>query len=217
MSNRRDFLRKSLIGAAAVAVPGTIMNEVKASDLVNRDVFKPLPVSCLSYSFNGLVGQGMMDIFHYFETCRYRYGLDAADLWNGMIKSTEDDFINKVHRALQERQLVVPNIAADGAHLISGGENRNSLEDRAKLEAIQDKYMDICKKWGVGFLRLDAGPVWGTNVEPFEEWPAAEFDYLVKRYRELAQRAYDNGFRRYTGRFRNANLLFQTLLPTAPT
>ena len=72
MSNRRDFLRKTFIGAAAVAVPGTIIHDANASDFVNRIAFKPLPVSCLSYSFHGLVGQGMMDIFHYFETCRYR-------------------------------------------------------------------------------------------------------------------------------------------------
>ena len=196
MSNRRDFLQKSLLGMAAVAVPGSLVNEAKANDLVNRDVFKPLPVSCLSYSFNGLVREGMMDIFHYLETCRFRYNLDAADLWVGMITSTEDDFINKVHRALQERQLVVPNIACDGAHLIS--ETRSdSPEDRARLRAIQDRYMQICKKWGVGFLRLDAGPMPGGEITNTirEPWKPEDFDYLVKRYRELAQYAYDNGFK----------------------
>jgi len=197
MSNRRDFLKKSLLGtAAAVAVPGMINNEAMASDLVNRNVFKPLPVSCLSYSFNGLVREGMMDIFHYFETCRFRYGLDAADLWNGMIKSTDDTFINKVHRALQERQLVVPNIAADGAHLISDPAS-DKPEERARLRAIQDTYMQICKKLGVGFLRLDAGPMPGGYVTNniTEAWKPEDFDYLVKRYKELAQFAYDNGFK----------------------
>ena len=197
MSNRRDFLRKSLFGTAAVvAAPGGFSNEAKASDLVNRNVFKPLPVSCLSYSFNGLVREGMMDIFHYFETCRYRYGLDAADLWNGMFTSTDDDFINKVHRALQERQLVVPNIAADGAHLIDSPAN-DKPEGRAKLRALQDRLLQISKKLGVGFLRLDAGPMPGGSVTNNirEPWAPADFDYLVKRYKELAQFAYDNGFK----------------------
>jgi len=196
MSNRRDFLRTSLFGAAVVAAPVTLTNKAHASDLVNRSVFKPLPVSCLSYSFNGLVGQGMMDIFHYFETCRYRYGLDAADLWNGMITDTGDDFINKVHRALEERQLVVPNIAADGAHLISSPDN-DTPEDRARLRAIQDRYIEICKKLGVGFLRCDAGPMpggyVGNNIR--DPWKPEDFDYLVKRYKELAQKAYDYGFK----------------------
>ena len=196
MSNRRDFLRKSLLGAAAVAVPGAITNDVYASDLVNRNAFKPLPLSCLSYSFNGLVREGMMDIFGYFETCRYRFGLDAADLWNGMFKSTDDAYINKVHRALEERQLVVPNIAADGCHLISSP-SEDSPEDRARLRNLQDTYLKICKKLGVGFLRLDAGPMPGgyvtNNIR--DTWKAEDFDYLVKRYRELAQYAYDNGFK----------------------
>ena len=196
MSNRRDFLRKTLIGTAAVTVPGAITCNAKASDLVNRNVFKSLPVSCLSYSFNGLVREGMMDIFHYFETCKYRFGLDAADLWNGMITSTDDAFINKVHRALQERQLVVPNIAADGAHLI-GAPDSDTPDDRARLREIQDKYMEISKKLGVGFLRLDAGPMPGGYVTNSirEEWKPQDFDYLVKRYRELAQKAHDYGFK----------------------
>lgn len=196
MSNRRDFLRKTFIGAAAIAVPGAITNEAFASDLVNRSVFKSLPVSCLSYSFNGLVREGMMDIFHYFETCRYRFNIDAADLWNGMIARPDDDaYIEKVYRALQERQLVVPNIACDGGQLISAP-NRDSPEDRAKLRSIQDRYMEICKKWGVGFIRFDANLPGGDVTNNIRDpWPAADFDYLVKRYKELAQKAYDWGFK----------------------
>jgi sugar phosphate isomerase/epimerase len=196
MSNRRDFLQKSLLGIAAVAVPGALASEARATELVNRNVFKPMPVSCLSYSFHGLVSEGMMDIFHYLETCRYRYNLDAADLWNGMITSTDDAFINKVYRALQERQLVVPNIACDGGHLISDA-SKDSPEDRARLRGIHDRYLEICKKWGVGFLRLDAGPMPGGQITNSirEDWNPADFDYLVKRYRELAQYAYDNGFK----------------------
>ena len=190
MSNRRDFLRKTFIGAAAVTVPGTITNEVQASDLVNRKAFKPIPLSCLSYSFNGLVREGMMDIFHYFETCRYRYGLDAADLWNGMFTSTDDNFINKVHRALEERQLVVPNIAVDEGHILASGN-----EDQAKLFATQDRYMQIAKRLGVGFVRFDAGPYMSNGRKEADGWTNQEFDFIVKRYKELSQLAYDNGFR----------------------
>ena len=204
MSTRRDFLRKTLAGAAvaatgataAAATVPTIASDGARNEFVNRSAFKPLPVSCLSYSFHGLVGEGMMDIFHYFETCRFRYGIDAADLWNGMIKDANDDaYINKIHRALQERQLVVPSIAADGAHLISS-RNRDSPENRAQLRANQDRYMDIAKKLGAGFLRFDAGPLAGGGLtnNTREMWSPEDFDYLVKRYRELAQKAYDWGF-----------------------
>jgi len=199
MSNRRDFLRKTLVGAAAITVPGAFSDKALAIDLVNRESAygKPLPLSCLSYSFNVLVREGMMDIFGYLETCRYRYGLDAADLWVGMVRpAIEDDgFVDKVHRALQERQLVIPNIACDGAHLISRPD-RDTPEDRAQLRTIQDRWMQVCKKWGVGFLRLDAGPLPGGDITNTitDPWKNEDFDYLVKRYRELAQFAYDNGF-----------------------
>ena len=197
MFTRRNFLRSTFMGAAVVAAPGTLMNQAYASDLVNRKVFKPLPVSCLSYSFHGLAGEGMMDIFGFLETCRYRYDLEAADLWNGMIAKPDDDgYIQKVFRALEERQLVVPNIAADGAHLISAP-NNDTPDDRARLRAIQDRYIEICKKWGVGFLRLDAGPLPGGEVTNNirDPWKPEDFDYLVKRYKELAQKAYDYGFK----------------------
>jgi len=191
MSNRREFLRKSFLGAAAVATVPALTNEAKASDeLVNRKAFKSMPVSCLSYSFHGLVGEGMMDIFHYFETCRYRYGLDAADLWNGMFTSTDDAFINKVFRALQERQLVVPNIAVDEGHILAAGDN-----DPAKLRATQDRYLQIAKRLGAGFVRFDAGPYMLNNRKEADGWTNQEFDFLVKRYKELSQFAYDNGFR----------------------
>jgi len=191
MSNRREFLCKSFLGAAAVATVPALTSEAKASDeLVNRKVFKSMPVSCLSYSFHGLVGEGMMDIFHYFETCRYRYGLDAADLWNGMFTSTDDAFINKVFRALQERQLVVPNIAVDEGHILAAGDN-----DPAKLRATQDRYLQIAKRLGAGFVRFDAGPYMLNNRKEADGWTNQEFDFLVKRYRELSQFAYDNGFR----------------------
>jgi len=176
--------------AAAVVVPGTFTSDAKASDLVNRNVFKPLPVSCLSYSFHGLVSEGMMDIFGYFETCRYRYSLDAADLWNGMFKSTDDAYINKVHRALEERRLVVPNIAVDEGHLLASGN-----EDASQLRATQDRYMQIAKRLGVGFVRFDAGPNMTNGRKEEDGWTNQEFDFLVKRYKELSQIAYDNGFK----------------------
>ena len=196
MSNRRDFFRQTLAGAAAVAIPGVLSNEALATDLVNRNTAygKPLPLSVLAYSFNVLVSQEMMDIFGYMETCRYRYGLDAADMWVGMFKSTEDAYIDKVHRGLKERQLVIPNIACDGAHLIPVASARtpDSPEERARLRSVQDTWLNICKKLGVGFLRCDAGP--NTVPDPKEPWKEADFDYLVRRYREMAQFAYDNGF-----------------------
>ena len=73
MTTRRNFLRNSVLGATVAAVPAASVAAATATvkDLaVNRNVFKPLRVSMLSYSFHGLVNNGMMDIFHFFETDR---------------------------------------------------------------------------------------------------------------------------------------------------
>ncbi|MDR3260480.1 MAG: sugar phosphate isomerase/epimerase [Tannerella sp.] len=193
MNTRRNFLKHSTLGAAALlTVPSATMaaKPEPATTSVNNDVFKPLRVSMLSYSFHGLVAAGMMDIFHFFETCKYRYGLNAADLWNGMIPTLEDDFVAKVHSALEDRRLVVPNIAVDGAHIMHAGEDKPE-----ELRAKQDRYMQIAKRWGVGFVRFDAGPYMLNGRKEEDGWTPQEFDFIVKRYKELAQFAYDNGFK----------------------
>jgi sugar phosphate isomerase/epimerase len=195
MTTRRHFIRKSTLGVAALAaVPmASVASEMSAPEnpeTVNRNAFQPLRASIFSYSFHGLAGAGMMDIFHFFETCKYRYGLETADLWNGMFTQTDDKFIDKVHSALEDRQLLVPNIAVDGAHIMHIGD-----EDPAKHREMQDRYMQIAKRLGVGFVRFDSGPRMINGRRPADGWTDQEFDFIVKRYKELAQFAHDNGFK----------------------
>ncbi|MDR3268407.1 MAG: sugar phosphate isomerase/epimerase, partial [Tannerella sp.] len=192
---RRNFIKQTALGATAMAVAplagmASAGTTGTTGTTVNRDVFNPLRISTLSYSFHGLMSAGMMDIFHFFETCKYRYGLDAADLWNGMLPVTDDDFITKVYYALEDRQLVVPNLAVDGAHIMHAGD-----DDPAKLRAQQDRYMQIAKRLGIGFVRFDAGPYMLNGRKDTDGWTTQEFDFIVKRYKELAQYAYDNGFK----------------------
>jgi sugar phosphate isomerase/epimerase len=193
MTTRRDFFRDLTLGTAAIAAAapaGTLAALTAPLPPVNREAFKPLRISMLSYSFHGLVKEGMMDIFHFFETCKYRYGLDAADLWNGMIVSTDDVFVDKVHRALEDRQLVVPNIAVDGTTIIQA-----DGEGAATHRTMQDRYLQIARRWGVGFLRFDAGASRKKDSKDIDGWTEREFDFIVGRYRELAQYAFDHGFR----------------------
>jgi sugar phosphate isomerase/epimerase len=188
VTTRRNFFKHSAFGLAALAATRNI--SAQANPTINREVFQPLRISVLSYSFHGLVNAGMMDIFHFCETCKYRYGLDAADLWSGMFSSTDDEFITKVHYALETRQLVVPNIAVDGAHIMPAGD-----DNLAKLCELQDRYMQIARRLGVGFIRFDAGPYMLNGRKLEDGWTNEEFDYIVKRYKELARFAHDHGFR----------------------
>ena len=140
-------------------------------------------VSVLSYSFRGLLMEGKMDVFGYLETCKYRYGLDAADIWNGFLASTEEDYLKKVRDALDERELVLADLCVDQAHLwepdseAREGNYQNALAHLRAAEIL-----------GAKFVRIDAG---GRE----EVWTEEAFDYIVKRYKEYGQRAYDNGYK----------------------
>ena len=142
-----------------------------------------MKVSVLSYSFRGLLAEGKMDVFGYLESCRYRYDLRAADIWSGFLPSLEPSFLRKVKDALEERELVLADLCVDGAHVWdSDGETRDSNYQNALA------YLRAADDLGARFVRIDAG---GRG----ETWTDEQFDYIVARYKEYAQWAWDHGFR----------------------
>jgi sugar phosphate isomerase/epimerase len=142
-----------------------------------------MKVSVLSYSFRGLLGQGKIDVFGYLESCKHRYGLSAADIWNGFLPSTDEDYLAKVRDALDERELELADLCVDKAHVwdddpaVREGNHRNALAHLRAGEIL-----------GARFVRIDAG-------SRREEWSEAEFEHIVERYREYARFAHDRGFR----------------------
>ena len=140
-------------------------------------------VSIASYAFHGLLRDGRMDVFGYLESCRYRYGLYSADVWNGMLVSTDEDYLLKVRDALDERGLELANLCVDQAHIWEnepGDRQRNYENALAHLRAAEIL--------GARTVRIDAG----SREEQFSD---EEFDLVVERYKEYAQRAGDNGYR----------------------
>ncbi len=140
-------------------------------------------ISIASYAFHGLLREGKMDLFGYLESCKYRYHLDAADIWNGMLLSTDDDYLAKVKDALDERGLVLANLCVDGAHLWEDDPAVREQHYQNGLAALH-----AGEVLGALTVRIDAG---GRG----ETWTDEQFDFIVKRYREFAQRAYDNGYK----------------------
>ena len=139
-------------------------------------------ISILSYSFRGLLNAGQMDLFGYLESCKYRYHLNAADIWSGFFPSTDDDYLSKVREGLVSRGLELADLCVDQAHVWDADEavrERNSKQAWAFLHAAE--------KLKARFVRIDAG---SRN----ENWTSEEFDFIVTRYKEYAQFAYDNGF-----------------------
>ena len=74
-------------------------------------------ISIASYAFHGLLDRGQIDLFGYLESCRYRYGLDTADIWNGMLPDTGEEALSKAKEGLEERGLTLVNLCVDGAHI----------------------------------------------------------------------------------------------------
>src|SRR3712207_3322280 len=136
-----------------------------------------------SYAFHGLLRDGRIDLFGYLESCCYRYDLRTADIWNGMLVSTDDDYLRKVKQALVERELVLVNLCVDGPHI---WEDDPAVREQHYQTALT--YLQVAEFLGAQTLRIDAG----VREEHFTP---EQFDWIVKRYQEYAQRAYESGFK----------------------
>jgi sugar phosphate isomerase/epimerase len=181
-SNRRDFLRGSLTATAAVAASLLGGGAAAAPSAAKSAGRVPVRLSVLSYSFRGLLAEGKMDVFGYLETCKYRYNLSAADIWNGFLTSMDEGYLKKVRDALDEREMVLADLCADNVHIWEDDpavRQKNYDYALANLKAAQIL--------GARFMRVDAG---GRNPT----WTSEQFDHIVSRYKEYAQWAHDHGF-----------------------
>jgi sugar phosphate isomerase/epimerase len=149
----------------------------------------------MSYSFRGLLSSGKMDVFGYLESVKYRYGLDAADIWAGRhpflgggtygtLANTDEDYLQKVKDALEERELVLADLCVDGAHLWEPDPEQREINHQNALT-----FLKVADYLGAKAMRFDAG---GGRED--DEWSDEAFDYIVSRYQEYAQRGYDNGY-----------------------
>ncbi len=139
-------------------------------------------ISIDSYSFHGLLREGKMDIFHYLESLKYRYRVDAAGIWNGFFASTDEDYIRKVKEALDEKGMTVPNIAVDGASVWADSED---VREKNRQNAL--RHLEAARILGAKSVRID----WGVTTPEITD---EQFDFIAKRYREYCRIASDYGF-----------------------
>ena len=142
-----------------------------------------MKISIASYAFHGLLREGKMDLFGYLESCAYRYQLRSADIWNGMLVSTEDEYLAGVKDALDERELALANLCVDGAHIWE-----DDPDVRAQNHENALAHLHAAEVLGAETVRIDAG----VRADTFTD---EQFDHIVMRFREYAQRAHDNGYR----------------------
>lgn len=110
--------------------------------------------SVASYSFHGLLAAGVMNLFHYFETVRYRYNLDTADIWNGMLASYEEGYLELVKQQMEEHGLQLVNLCCDGAHIWNQDEAQKAACDRRAQECLR-----AAELLGAQTVRIDLGIV----------------------------------------------------------
>jgi len=189
--NRRRFIAGALTSATAAAWALAPDNAARAAETARTTTTQDAPpkfrISVLSYSFKGLLKAGMMDVFGYLESCKYRYGLDTADIWNdrerAFLTSTEPAYLRQVRAALDERELTLADLCVDKAHVWDDDpaiREKNYENAKAHLRAAEIL--------GARFMRVDAG-------SRAAAWTEEQFDFIVKRYREYAQFARDHGFK----------------------
>lgn len=189
-TNRRRFIARTVtagaLAAASLAAASTALAapaETPVGLPGGNTGSRRMRISILSYSFRGLLEAGMMDVFGYLETCKYRYGLDAADIWNGFFPSVEEGFLKKVRAALDEREMTLADLCVDKAHI---WEDDASVREANYANA--KAHLRAAEILGARFMRVDAG---GRD----KTWSEEQFDHIVKRYREYAQWAWDHGFK----------------------
>ncbi len=145
-------------------------------------------ISIAGYSFHGLVGQGAMNIFGYLESCRYRYHLQTADIWAGLMGRDPDVYlqeqaIDRVVHAVRERGLTVVNYHADGCHVWE-----DDATKRQQHLDLATRHIAAAEKLGAKTIRIDTG---GHD----RHWSSEQFDVISNQYRIWSKRAADNGYR----------------------
>lgn len=185
---RRNFIKGALAtGGMLLATPYTGKGSVlEALREVKEDApIEPIRTSIMCYSFHQLLSSGVMDVFGFLESCKYRYDVQACDLWNGFLKSTEDEYLKKVRFGLDDRDLKCSSLAWDPAVIWS-----NTAEGRERAYQAALVGLKAGKILGANLVRIDAG---GGMMD--KEWSNEAFDHIVKTYKEYCQYAYDNGFK----------------------
>lgn len=162
-----------------------------------------MKLSIDGYSYHGLQNAGMMDIFHYLETVKYRHGVDAAGIWNGFFPgqrathlaeiqgnqpelsaadtTLDSSFISKLKEAVLSRAMKIPNIAADWCGVWDDDPIARDANHQNALT-----HLKAAAALGASSLRID----WGVRREFLTD---AEFDFIADRYREYAAIASETG------------------------
>ncbi len=140
-------------------------------------------ISIAGFSVHGLNHENKINIFGYLESCRHRYDLHSADIWNGQIGTNDEAVLRKVRHEIEARDLTLVNYHVDGVHL---WEDDPDARERNYRNALIE--LKAAATLGAKTVRFDTG----GKIAPMT---AEQHDYLVARFGEYCRFAADHGFR----------------------
>jgi sugar phosphate isomerase/epimerase len=115
-------------------------------------------LTIMGYSFNGLLNEGRMEVYHFLETVRNRYHIDAVDIWSGFIPNLDEAFAKKIKKSLNELDLTVANLCIDGPY-VPWARTKEEIETNYKNMLDFIKFASII---GAKTIRVDFCP-WGVR------------------------------------------------------
>lgn len=139
-------------------------------------------LSIAGFSVHGLLAEGKIDIFGYLEACRYRYGLDTADIWNGLLPTRDPGLVRKVRHGLEERELTLVNYHADGCHVWE-----DDPDARARNREIAFEHLKVAASLGAKTVRIDTG---GTLIRMDD----AQLAIVAEQFRAYCAFGQEHGF-----------------------
>ena len=142
-----------------------------------------LPISIASYSFHGMVHAGDMNAFQYIETIVSRYRVHNADIWSGLLQSTDVDYVKRLRAAMDRNSVTLANLCVDGPFLWEPEADKREANRLQMLE-----YIRVAEILGAKTIRIDFG---GHEGEMTEE----AFEYIVERYQEYCDICEDLGMK----------------------
>jgi sugar phosphate isomerase/epimerase len=139
-------------------------------------------ISLAAYSFHGLRSRGMMDVFGYIESLKYRYHLDMADIWNGYLSCYDDDYLKKVREALDSRGLTLQSLCCDMAHPWEDDPAARDKNNQLAADCLR-----AAEILGAKTVRFDVG----VRADDITE---EQYDVVAAAFNMYARRGHDNGY-----------------------
>jgi len=143
-------------------------------------------LSIMGYSFHALRREGRSDIYHFLEMVKYRYHVNAVDIWSGFIPQTDEGFARSIKKSIDELGLVVANLCIDGPY-VPWASTAEEIEGNHQRMLAFIKFASII---GAKTIRVDFCPPGIQGAMPPEA-----LDVIVKRYREYAEICYNEGMK----------------------